>query len=105
MAFIGRLPKPWVEGVLIFLHNVLASRCPPPNIKEMTRIPIPKGENKPGQTRPVSLADDIFSFLTGQISRTFATGIEETGRLGPEITAYRKNKSTTDITIDEREIM
>ena len=105
MSLIGRLPKPWVEGVLIFLQNVLASRCPPPKIKEMTRIPIPKGDDKPGQTRPISLADDIFSFLTGQISRTFAAGIEETGRLGPEITAYRKNKSTTDITIDERGIM
>ena len=71
----------------------------------MSRIPIPKGENKPGETRPISLADDVYSFLTAQISRQFAAGVEATGKLGPEITAYRKNKSTTDITIDERGIM
>ena len=40
LSVIGRLPKPWVDGVLLFLQNVLASRCPPPSIKEMTRIPI-----------------------------------------------------------------
>ena len=28
--------------------------------------------------------------------------MEATGRLGPEITAYRKGKSTTDITQDKR---
>jgi hypothetical protein len=41
----------------------------------MMRIPIPKGLDKPGQTRPISLADDVYSFLTAQISRTFAEGM------------------------------
>ena len=68
-------------------------------------IPIPKGLDKPGQTRPISLADDVYSFLTAQISRTFAEGMEATGRLGPEITAYRQGKSTTDITLDQRAIV
>ena len=105
LAVIGRMPKPWVDGVLLFLQNVLVSRCPPPSIKEMTRIPIPKGMDKPGQTRPISLADDVYSFLTAQVSRTLSEGIEATGRLGPEITAYRKGRSTTDITQDERAII
>ena len=101
LAVIGRLPKLWIDGVLLFIQNVLVSRCPPRNIKVMTRIPIPKPD-KPGQTRPISLADDMFSFLTDQVSRKFSYGVEETGQLGPEITAYRKNKCVTDITIDQR---
>jgi hypothetical protein len=68
----------------------------------MSRILIPKGKDKPGQTRPISMADDTYSFLTDQISKSFSAGIEATGRMGEEIKAYRKGKSTTDITIDER---
>ena len=48
------------------------------------------------------MADDTYSFLTDQISKSFSAGIEATGRMGEEIKAYRKGKSTTDITIDER---
>ena len=101
LAVIGRLPSIWIDGVLLFIQNVLVSRCPPRNIKVMTRIPIPKPD-KPGQTRPISLADDMFPFLTDQVSKKFSCGVEETGQLGPEITAYRQNKSVTDITVDQR---
>ena len=67
----------------------------------MTRIPIPKPD-KPGQTRPISLADDMFSFFTDQVSKYLSDGVEATGKLGPEITAYRKKKSVNDITLDQR---
>ena len=63
----------------------------------MTRIPIPKPD-KPDQTRPIS----IFSFLTDQVSKYLSDGVKATGKLGPEITAYRKNKSVNDITLDQR---
>ena len=102
MAVLGRLPEGWQKGILLFLQNVLVTRCPPPAIKAMSRILIPKGKDKPGQTRPISMADDTYSFLTDQISKSFSAGIEATGRMGEEIKAYRKGKSTTDITIDER---
>jgi hypothetical protein len=102
LAVLGRLPEQWQKAVLLFLQNVLVTRCPPPVIKAMSRILIPKGKAKPGQTRPISMADDTYSFLTDQISKRFAAGIEATGRMGEEIKAYRKGKSTTDITVDER---
>ena len=44
----------------------------------------------------------MFSFLTYQIFRKLSNGVEATGKLGPEITAYRKNMSVTDITLDQR---
>ena len=97
LAVIGRLSKPWIDGTILFIQNCLASRCPPQNIKTMTRIPIPKPD-KPDQTRPIS----IFSFLTDQVSKYLSDGVKATGKLGPEITAYRKNKSVNDITLDQR---
>ena len=48
LAIIGRMPKKWQKGILLFLQNVLITRCPPPVIKEMSRILIPKGRTKPG---------------------------------------------------------
>jgi hypothetical protein len=102
MSVLGRMPEKWQKGMLLFLQNVLITRCPPPAIKEMSRILIPKGDKNPGQTRPISMADDTFSFLTNEISNRMATGMEETGRMGDEIKAYRKGKSTSDITVEER---
>ena len=86
---IGRLTQPWIDGILLFIQNVLVTRCPPRNIKTMTHIPIHKPENQ-GQTSPISLADEMFSFLTDQIAKKLSCGVEATGKLGPEITAYRK---------------
>jgi hypothetical protein len=105
MSVLGRMPEKWQKGMLLFLQNVLITRSPPPDIKEMSRILIPKGESKPGQTRPISMADDTFSFLTNEISNRMSNGMEETGRMGDEIKAYRKGKSTSDITVEERLIL
>ena len=105
LSVLGRMPNKWQKGMLLFLQNVLITRCPPPAIKEMSRILIPKGDKKPGQTRPISMADDTFSFLTNEISNRMAIGMEETGRLGDEIKAYRKGKSTSDITVEQRLIL
>ena len=58
-----------VDSILLFIQNNLVSRCPHCNIKAMTRIPIPKGLDKTGQTRFISLADDMFSFLIDQVAR------------------------------------
>ena len=104
MAVLGRLPPKWQRGLLLFLQNVLVTRCPPPSIKSMTRILIPKS-NKPDETRPISLTDDTYSLLTQQISKRMSEEMEATGRMGEEIKVYRKGKSTTDITVDERCIM
>ena len=68
------------HGMLLFIQDALVSRCPPRNIKELRRIPIPKPYN------------DMFSFLTDQVSRKLSHGVEVTGKLGPEIIAYWKNK-------------
>ena len=51
------------------------------------------------------MADDTYSFLTNEISNKMASGIESTGRMGEEIKAYRKGKSTSDITVEERLIV
>ena len=102
---LARLSPTWREGMLLFIQNVLASRCPPSSIKEMSRLPIPKGPEKPGQTRPIALVNDIYAFISSMIASRMAEGIEKSGRLGPEVRAYRKNMSTTDITMNERCLM
>ena len=51
------------------------------------------------------MVDDTFSFLTNEISNRSAIGMEVTGRLGDEIKAYRKGKSTSDITVEQRLIL
>ena len=71
----------------------------------MSRIPIPKGKDKPGQTRPIALVNDIYGFITATQAIRMSEGVEATKRLFPELKAYRKNMSTTDITVDERCMM
>ena len=93
------------EGVILFIQNTLVTRCPPPYTKQMSRIPIPKGKDKPGQTRPIVLVNDIYGFITATQAIRMSEGVEATKRLFPELKAYRKNMSTTDITVDERCMM
>ena len=66
MAVIGRLPDTWQKGLLLFLQNVLVTRCPPPVIKAMSRILIPKGlilsDFTPDQREALSIAQ-LFSNL------------------------------------------
>ena len=102
---LARLSPTWREGMLLFIQNVLVNRCPPSSIKEMSRLPIPKGPEKPGQTRPIALVNDIYAFISSMIACRMAEGIDASGRLGPEVRAYRKNMSTTDITMNERCLM
>ena len=33
LAVIGRMTKPWIDGMILFIQNTLVSRCPPCNIK------------------------------------------------------------------------
>ena len=44
LAVLGRLTTTWIDGMILFIQNTLVSRCPPCNIKDMTRIPIPKAD-------------------------------------------------------------
>jgi hypothetical protein len=102
---LARLPIKWREGILLFIQNVLVTRCAPPYIKQMSRIPIPKGKAKPGQTRPIALVNDVYGFITAMLAMRMSQGVEATKRLFPELKAYRKNMSATDITVDERCMM
>ena len=84
---LARLPLKWREGMLLFIQNVLVTRCPPPYIKQMSRVPIPKGKEKPGQTRPIALVNDIYGFITSMQAYRMSQGIEATNKLFPELKA------------------
>jgi hypothetical protein len=102
---LARFPEIWRESLLIFIQNILVGRCPVSSIKEMSRLPIPKGPETPGQTRPIALVNDIYDFISAIVAIRMAEGVERTKQLGPEIRAYRKDMSATDITQNERCIM
>ena len=56
--------------------------------------------DRPGQTRPIPLIDDIYSFLCTIVAKYMSNALERTG-LESYLKAYRKNKSTSDISITE----
>ena len=86
----------------LFCEINLVTRCFPPLLKPMSRILTPKEADKPGQTRPISLADDTISFLTTQISKQFVNAIEKAGILGDVIYSYRKGIGTSENTVEQR---
>ena len=55
MAVVGRMPFNWINLWLQGISFILAARIAPKVIMEMTRVPIGKGPDKPGETRPLAL--------------------------------------------------
>jgi hypothetical protein len=102
---LARFPEIWRESLLLFIENILVGKCPVSSIKEMSRLPIPKGPEKPWQTRPITLVNDIYGFISAIVAIRMAEGVERSKKLGPKIRAYRKDISATDITQNERCIM
>jgi hypothetical protein len=78
---LARFPEIWREGLLLFIQNILVSRCPVSSIKEMSRLPIPKGPEKLGQTRPIALVNDIYGFISAVVAIRMAEGVEMSEKL------------------------
>ena len=97
MQVLGRTPLSWSKWWSRGNVYILTSRFAPALIKEMSRLPIPKP--KPGETRPITLIHDTWAFLTGLVHDHLAHAVEVSGILDHDVPAYRKGKSTVDITI------
>ncbi|KAL7539688.1 hypothetical protein ACHAXR_011399, partial [Thalassiosira sp. AJA248-18] len=99
MAVIRRAPIKWAEHWLRGMYFILAMRTAPKIVKELTRCPIPKGADKPGETRPLSLVHDAWAFINTVIYGDLARAVERSNILDNDTYAYRKGKSAIDAVI------
>jgi len=88
MAVLGRFGKRW-QGVLFqLLKLMLIMRYIPPDLKKISRFPIPK-PGRVGEYRPISLCHDMYCFLNGIITTITSKGIEDAKILHEGLTSYR----------------
>ncbi|KAL7526273.1 hypothetical protein ACHAWF_006126 [Thalassiosira exigua] len=99
LAVLARGPMKWARLWLRGLTFVLAMRIAPISIKRLTRCPIPKGADKPGETRPLSLVHDAWAFINSEIYEQLGRSIELAGVLDKDSFAYRRGKGAIDAVI------
>ena len=66
LQVLGRLPATYAEVYKTLLRVSLATRLYAKDTKRTTRIPIPK-PNKPQESRPISICQDLFCFTASII--------------------------------------
>jgi len=95
LAIVARMSFKWVELWMSCIEFILLTRMAPRLVKEMTRCPIPK-PGKPGATRPLTIANDVWTFINSLIHDDLSSAIEKAGVLEDEIIAYRRGKGAMD---------
>jgi len=88
MAVIGRFGKRWREVLFQLIKLMLVMRYVPPDLKKISRFPIPK-PGRVGEYRPISLCHDIYCFLNGVVTVITSKGIENAKLLHEGLTSYR----------------
>ena len=81
------------------IQVMLAIPAAPEEIKWITRRPIPK--KAVGETRPLTLCDDIYSFITGEITFVLIRALEQSGVLPKGLRAYRPAMGTDQIILTD----
>jgi len=89
MAVIGRFGKRWRNALFNLIKLILIMRYVPPDIKKISRFPIPK-PGKTGEYRPISLCHDIYCFLNAVSTAITSKAIEKAGILHEGIASYRE---------------
>ena len=89
MAVIGRFGKRWRNVLFNLIKLIFIMRYVPPDIKKISRFPIPK-PGKLGEYRPISLCHDIYCFLNAISTAITSKGIEKAGILHSGIASYRE---------------
>jgi len=62
MAVLGRFGKRWQKVLFQLIKLMLIMRYVPPDLKKISRFPIPK-PGRVGEYRPISLCHDVYYFL------------------------------------------
>jgi len=96
MAVLGRFGKRWRDILFNIAKLMLIMRYIPPELKIISRFPIPK-PGKSGEYRPISLCHDLYCFLNGICTEKTSKGIEMANILHDMITSYRKGKGCTNL--------
>ena len=96
MAVLGRFGKRWRNILLNIAKLMLIMRYIPPELKIISRFPIPK-PGRSGEYRPISLCHDLYCFLNGICTEKTSKGIEMAKVLHDMITSYRKGKGCTNL--------
>jgi len=96
MAVLGRFGERWRRILFNISKLMLVMRYVPPELKVISRFPIPK-PGKPGEYRPISLCHDLYCFLNGICTEKTSKGIELANVLHDMITSYRKGKGCTNL--------
>jgi len=96
MAVLGRFGERWRQILFNISKLMLVMRYVPPELKVISRFPIPK-PGKSGEYRPISLCHDLYCFLNGICTEKTSKGIELANILHDMITSYRKGKGCTNL--------
>ena len=96
---LARLPPPWTHTAQRLIYYSLVHRILPQVTKDHTKVPIPK-EGDPFSSSTITLNHDWEAFLTGWISDKMFEGLESANTIPSYITAYHKEKSIDDRTLN-----
>ena len=100
MSVVGRFGKRWGEMLLHISKLILIMRFMPPELRKMTRFPIPK-PGKSNEYRPISLCNDLYCYINA-ISTSFSSlGIEKAEILHDGMYAYQKGRGCSSLVTTE----
>ena len=96
LQVLGRLPEKFARAFKSIMRSTLVTRLYANDMKRTTRIPIPKN-GKPNETRPISICQDAFCYISSIIQDAFSKGLESATLLNDNLFAYRKGFSSVDL--------
>ena len=96
MAVLGRFGKRWRNVMYDLVKLMLIMRYVPPDLKKISRFPIPK-PGRVGEYRPISLCHDMYCFLNGIVTVVSSQGIEKAKILHDGLTSYRPGMGCTTL--------
>jgi len=96
MAVLGRFGKRWRNVMYQLIKLMLVMRYVPPDLKKISRFPIPK-PGRVGEYRPISLCHDMYCFLNGVVTVVSSQGIENAKIIHDGLTSYRPGMGCTTL--------
>ena len=101
MAVLGRFGRRWQAIMFHLIKLMLIMRYVPPDLKKISRFPIPK-PGRVGEYRPISLCHDMYCFLNGIITGITSKGIENARILHEGMTSYRRHMGCVTLVVVEQ---
>ena len=91
-----RMGTEWATTMYEIIQLALVQRYIPACFRPCTRIPIPK--STPGETRPLMLLHDAFTFMSSAVGERMAKAMAKENVIIPETITFQKGKASDDIT-------